>query len=53
MALQQVLQTYSTDNILGTTVGNEYMLNYIFEHKALGASGMDGLATSALLKAKM
>jgi hypothetical protein len=33
-ALQQALQTYGTDNALGITVCSEFMLNYIFEHKA-------------------
>jgi hypothetical protein len=41
--LQQALQTYGTDHVLGTTVSNEFMLNYILEHKASSA-------TSALLK---
>jgi exo-beta-1,3-glucanase (GH17 family) len=53
MALQQVLQTYSTDNVLGITVCNEFMLNYILEHKASSANGTDGLAASALLKVKI
>jgi exo-beta-1,3-glucanase (GH17 family) len=52
-ALQQALQTYGTDNVLGITVGNEFMLNYILEHKASSANGTDGLAASALLKAKL
>jgi len=52
-ALQQALQTYGTDNILGITVGNEFMLNYILENKATNANGTVGLAASALLKAKI
>jgi exo-beta-1,3-glucanase (GH17 family) len=52
-ALQQALQTYGTDNILGITVGNEFMLNYILEHKATDANGTVGLAASAILKTRI
>ena len=31
-ALQHALQTYGTNNILGITVGNEVMLNYMLDH---------------------
>src|SRR5258706_861239 len=49
-ALQQALQTYGTDNILGITVGNEVMLNYMLDRKATDINGTDGLAASAFLK---
>ena len=52
-ALQQALQTYGTDNVLGITVGNEFMLNYILEQGASNANGAVGLAASALLKTKI
>ncbi len=52
-ALQQALQTYGTDNVLGITVGNEFMLNYVLEHQASDATGAVGLAASALLKTKI
>jgi len=52
-AIQQSLQTYGTDNILGITVGNEFMLNYITDHGAANANGTVGLAASALLKTKI
>jgi len=51
--LQEALQTYGTDNILGITVGNEFMLNYITEHKASNANSTVGLAASAILKTKI
>jgi len=52
-ALQQALQTYGTDNVLGITVGNEFMLNYITENKATNANGTVGLAASAVLKTRI
>jgi hypothetical protein len=47
------LQTYGTDNVLGITVSNEFMPNYIPEHTAPSTNGTDGLAASALLKSKI
>jgi exo-beta-1,3-glucanase (GH17 family) len=52
-ALQQALQTYGTSNILGITVGNEVMLNYMLDKKATDINGTVGLAASALLKTKI
>ena len=52
-ALQQALQTYGTDHVLGITVGNEFMLNYITEHSATSPNSTVGLAASALLKTKI
>ena len=52
-ALQQALQTYGTDNVLGITVGNEFMLNCITEHKATSANSTVGLAASAVLKTRV
>ena len=52
-ALQQALQTYGTDNILGIAVGNEFMLNYITEHSATSANSTVGLTASGLLKVKI
>ena len=52
-ALQLSLQTYGANNILGITVGNEFMLDYLTAHSAKTANGTDGLAASALLKAKI
>ena len=49
-ALKDALLTYGTDNILGITVGNEVMLNYMLDHKATDMNGTDALAASALLK---
>jgi len=52
-ALKEALQTYGTDNILGITVGNEVMLNYLLDRNNQNPSSPDGLAASALLKAKI
>ena len=52
-ALQQALQTYGTDNVLGIIVGNEFMLNYATTHNATSANSTVGLAASAILKAKI
>jgi len=52
--VQQALQTYGTDHILGITVGNEFMLNYLTAHGGgSNVNGTAGLAASALLKAKI
>lgn len=32
--VKQALQTYGTDHVLGITVGNEFMLNYLNDHGA-------------------
>ena len=49
-ALQQALQTYGTNNILGITVGNEVMLNYMLDHNITNITAQNGLAASALLQ---
>lgn len=52
--VQQALQTYGTDHILGITVGNEFMLNYLTAHGGgSNVNGTAGLAASALLKTKI
>ena len=52
-ALQQALQNYGTDNVLGIIVGDEFLLNYAIEHNATGANSTVGLAASAILKGKI
>jgi exo-beta-1,3-glucanase (GH17 family) len=52
-ALQQTLQTYGADNILGIIVGNEFMINYVLEHNTASVNGTDGLAASTILKARI
>ena len=52
-ALQQALQTYGTNTILGITVGNEVMLNYMLDHNTTNIDGTDGPAASALLRGNL
>ena len=52
-ALQQALRTYGTDNILGITVGNEVMRNYMLDHNVTDINGTVGLAASAILKGNL
>jgi len=52
-ALQQALQTYGTDNILGIAVGNEVILNYMLDCNSTNINSTEGLAASALLKTKI
>ena len=51
-ALKEALQTYGTSNILGITVGNDFMVNYMInrENVTTNVNGPIGLAASALLK---
>ncbi|KDQ57152.1 glycoside hydrolase family 17 protein [Jaapia argillacea MUCL 33604] len=50
-AIQAAIQTYGTDHILGVTVGNEYMLNYLNANGATDPNSATGNAGAALLKA--
>ena len=52
-ALQQALQTYGKDNVLGIIVGNEFMLNYTLGHNATDTNSTVGLNASAILKGKI
>lgn len=53
-AIQEALQTYGTDHILGITVGNEFMLNYLTAHGGgSNTNGTQGLAASAILKTRI
>ena len=52
-ALQQALQNYGTDNVLGIIVGNEFMLNYTLAHNTTDANSTAGMAASAILKGKI
>ena len=49
-ALKEALQTYGTDNVLGITVGNEVMLNYLLERNSSNPNSTLGLQASAMLK---
>ena len=49
-ALKEALQTYGTSNILGITVGNDFVFNYMFDRETLDVNGAAGLAASAMLK---
>jgi exo-beta-1,3-glucanase (GH17 family) len=49
-ALKEALQTYGTGNVLGITVGNEVILNYMLDRQATDVNGTNGLAASAFLK---
>jgi exo-beta-1,3-glucanase (GH17 family) len=47
--LDSVLQTFGTDHILGLTVGNEFMLNYLTDNSATDPNGPVGDQGAALL----
>ena len=51
-ALQETLQTYGRDNILGIVVGNLYMFNYL-QSNGTNVNSAVGLAASANLKTKI
>jgi len=52
-AVLAVLQTYGTDRVLGVTVGNEFMLNYLNEHGGTDPNTAIGDQGAALLIAKI
>ena len=52
-SLQQALQTYGKDNVLGIIVGNEFMLNYTLAHNATDVNSTVGQSASAILKGKI
>src|SRR5258706_4443300 len=51
--LQQALQTYGSDNVLGIIVGDHFMVNYILLHNSTSANSTVDLDASAILKAKI
>jgi len=51
-ALKEALQTYGTSNVLGITVGNKVMLNYLLERNSQNPNSPFGLAASSMLKGR-
>jgi len=51
-ALKEALQTYGTSNVLGITVGDKVMFNYLLERNSQDPHGPLGLAASSILKGR-
>jgi len=47
--IKQAILTYGTDHILGVTVGNEFMLNYLTDNDATDPNGSVGQQGAAML----
>ena len=51
-ALKEALQTYGTSNVLGITVGDKVMFNYLLERNSEDPNNAFGLAASSMLKGR-
>ena len=51
-ALKEALQIYGTSNVLGITVGDKVMFNYLLERNSEDPNNAFGLAASSILKGR-